>query len=68
MQTFSFSDLPQADLCVDAAYEGGRVGNAGDDRLPRLLIVSNQGAVSTGLALDNSAPAGDASAPNAPEI
>lgn len=43
MQTFSFSDLPQADLCVDAAYEGGRVGNAGDDPLPRLLSVSNQG-------------------------
>lgn len=43
MQTFSFSDLSRADLCVDAAYEGGRAGNAGDDPLPRLLSVSNQG-------------------------
>lgn len=43
MQTFSFADLTQADLCVDAVYEGGRSGNAGDDPLPRLLSVSNQG-------------------------
>jgi len=38
-----FNDLATADLHVDAVYEGGRVGNAGDDPLPRLLSVSNMG-------------------------
>jgi len=32
-----------ADLVVDRVYEGGRAGNAGDDRLSKLLGVSNQG-------------------------
>ena len=31
------------DLVVDAVYQGGRTGNAGDDPFPRLLSVSNQG-------------------------
>src|SRR5690348_5721088 len=39
----SFSSLPTADLYVDATYEGGRKGNAGDDPLNALLKVSNQG-------------------------
>ena len=38
-----FSDLRAADLYVDAIYEGGRTGNAGDDPFPRLLTMSNQG-------------------------
>jgi len=37
------SDLRNADLIVDAIYEGGRKGNAGDDPLHPLLGVSNQG-------------------------
>jgi hypothetical protein len=40
---FPFSDLAAADLVVDAVYEGGRKGNAGDDPFPRLLGLSNQG-------------------------
>lgn len=42
-KTVSFSDLGSADLHVDAVYQGGRRGNAGDDPFPRLLSVSNQG-------------------------
>lgn len=37
------SELATSDLVVDAVYEGGREGNAGDDPLPKLLGVSNQG-------------------------
>jgi hypothetical protein len=35
--------LASADLILDAVYEGGRAGNAGDDPLGPLLGVSNQG-------------------------
>jgi hypothetical protein len=40
---FSFDELAGADLVVDATYEGGRAGHAGDDPLGRLLPVGNQG-------------------------
>ncbi len=43
MRTFAFSDLTGADLVVDATYQGGRSGNAGDDPFPYLLNMSNQG-------------------------
>ena len=43
MQAFPFSNLSRADLVVDATYEGGRSGNAGDDPFPQLLGLSNQG-------------------------
>lgn len=36
-------ELSDADLCVDAVYQGGRKGNSGDDPLSALLGVSNQG-------------------------
>ena len=35
--------LTTADLIVDAIYEGGRKGNAGDDPLPKLMRVDSQG-------------------------
>lgn len=38
-----FSELATSDLVVDALYQGGRVGNSGDDPFPRLLKMSNQG-------------------------
>ncbi len=38
-----FSELEQADLHVDAIYQSGRRGNAGDEPLPRLISVSNSG-------------------------
>jgi hypothetical protein len=41
--TFAFAELGSADLVVDANYEGGRAGHAGDDSLGRLLPVGNQG-------------------------
>src|ERR1700680_1054640 len=44
-RTFRFADLSGTDLYVDAVYEGGRKGNAGDDPLNALLNVSNQGGV-----------------------
>jgi len=40
---FKFEELENADLVVDAIYEGGRSGNAGDDPLTKLLSVGNQG-------------------------
>ena len=40
---FSFAELGESDLVVDATYEGGRAGHAGDDPLSRLLPVGNQG-------------------------
>lgn len=43
VKAFDFSSLREADLIVDAIYEGGRSGNAGDDPLPRLLGLMNQG-------------------------
>jgi len=43
MQVISFDRLRDAGLLIDATYEGGRNGNAGDDPLPALLGVSNQG-------------------------
>lgn len=39
----SFNHLSSADLVVDRVYDGGTVGNAGDDPLARLLPVGNQG-------------------------
>jgi hypothetical protein len=38
-----FHGLSQADLVVDAVYEGGTAGSAADDPLQRLLPVGNQG-------------------------
>ena len=43
MQIVPFSDARSTDLRVDAVYQGGRRGNAGDDPLPLLLNVSNSG-------------------------
>jgi hypothetical protein len=37
------TELSETDLIVDAVYQGGRSGNAGDDPFPRLLGMSNQG-------------------------
>jgi hypothetical protein len=42
-RTIPFSELAMADLHVDAVYQSGRKGNAGDDPFPRLLTVSNMG-------------------------
>lgn len=43
MTTFKQTELATADLVVDAIYQGGRRGNAGDDPLGPLLKVSNSG-------------------------
>ena len=43
MKIITFDQLATADLHVDALYEGGRHGNAGDDPLPKLLRVDSQG-------------------------
>ena len=40
MQTMPRPELGRCDLIVDARYEGGRAGNAGDDPLHELLGVS----------------------------
>jgi hypothetical protein len=37
------SELSQADLVIDALYQGERNGNASDDPFPKLLHMSNQG-------------------------
>ena len=44
MSTFSFQDLSNADLIVDALYEGGNTGNVSDDPINKLIPgVGNQG-------------------------
>jgi len=45
--TFGFDELRTADLIVDAVYEGGKKGNAGDDPLDPLLNCGNQGGFRT---------------------
>jgi hypothetical protein len=42
-RTVAPSELSTTDLLVDAHYQGGRSGNAGDDPFPKLLGMSNQG-------------------------
>lgn len=37
MRLLSFNELDKADLIVDAIYEGGKSGNAGDDPISKLL-------------------------------
>lgn len=39
----AFDELSTCDLTVDAVYRGGKSGNAGDDPLPPLLELANQG-------------------------
>lgn len=41
--TVNRDQLRSADLTIDAVYQGGRAGNAGDDPLSHILGVSNQG-------------------------
>jgi len=43
MRKFSFDELPGCDLIIDAVYEGGALGNAGDDPINKILPVGNQG-------------------------
>ncbi len=43
MKIITSDQLATTDLHVDALYEGGRHGNAGDDPLPKLLRVDSQG-------------------------
>jgi hypothetical protein len=43
VQVFQFDQLNSTNLYVDATYQGGRSGNAGDDPFPGLLGLSNMG-------------------------
>lgn len=43
MKAIPLEALSGADLIVDAIYQGGRKGNAGDDPLPKLMRVDSQG-------------------------
>ena len=43
IRKFRFDELATADLVVDAMYEGGSSGNAGDDPITKLLSCGNQG-------------------------
>jgi hypothetical protein len=43
VKTVALDQLTTTDLHVDALYQGGRHGNAGDDPLPKLLRVDSQG-------------------------
>jgi hypothetical protein len=42
-KTIPFPLLTATDLFIDATYEGGKQGNAGDDPISRLVGVGNQG-------------------------
>ena len=52
MEIVPFSQIQSADLHVDAVYQGGRMGNAGDDPLPPMLNVSVGGGFRYRGALD----------------
>jgi len=43
MKKFSFNQLEKADLIIDAIYEGGTTGTAGDDPINKLLAVGISG-------------------------
>lgn len=43
MKAVATEELGKSDLFIDATYQGGRNGNAGDDPLPKLLRVDSQG-------------------------
>ncbi len=43
MKEIPVDKLGTSDLMVDAIYQGGRRGNAGDDPLPKLMRVDSQG-------------------------
>lgn len=43
MEIIPFEMLPDSDLIIDAVYEGGNRGNAGDDPLSKLMKVGNSG-------------------------
>lgn len=43
MKSVTLDSLGSSDLLVDAVYQGGRKGNAGDDPLPKLMRVDSQG-------------------------
>jgi hypothetical protein len=43
MKIYSNTGLSACNLIIDAVYEGGKKGNAGDDPISKLLRVGNQG-------------------------
>ena len=42
-KVYNFHELENADLLIDAIYEGGSLGNAGDDPISKLMGCGNQG-------------------------
>jgi hypothetical protein len=40
---YPFEGLMEADLIVDAVYQGGHKGNTGDDPISKLMGCGNQG-------------------------
>lgn len=50
---FKFTDLENADLVIDAIYEGGVSGNAGDDPISKLMGCGNQGGFRQKGSLDS---------------
>lgn len=50
---FKFEELERADLVIDAIYEGGSSGNAGDDPISKLMGCGNQGGFRQRGSLDD---------------
>ncbi len=50
IEVVPFDQLPNADLTVEAIYEGGNTGDMRDDPLGRLIPVGNQGGVASATA------------------
>lgn len=42
---YKYEDLEKSDLIVDAVYEGGSLGNYGDDPIHKILPVGNSGGI-----------------------
>ncbi len=53
VKIFRFDELDNADLVIDAIYEGGTSGNAGDDPISRLMGCGNQGGFRQKGSLDD---------------
>ena len=53
MKIYSFQNLSNCDLIIDAIYEGGKKGNVSDDPINKLLPVGNQGGFRYAGSLNN---------------
>ena len=54
MRVYSYTELSNCDLIIDAIYEGGNQGNTSDDPITKILPVGNQGGFRYAGTIENS--------------